>query len=176
MSISKDGRPAMAAKKRKRRKAGRRKKKPVAKRASKPKRRKARKTRKRRKAPVAHAKPVKRRKKRTISAAHLAKMKAGREAAAARKRKHGPQLTARMGESARGPHYMAPPKMVRHPIRNPAKQWYKFCVHSGADYTEQVGYGTRSEAEAKAKALLRSSRKVELLGPYFTKAMAEKAA
>lgn len=165
----------MAAKKRKRRKAGRRKKKPVAKRASKPKRRKARKTRKRRKAPVAHAKPVKRRKKRTISAAHLAKMKAGREAAAARKRKHGPQLTARMGESARGPHYVKPLAAPRFRI-NPAKQWYKFCVHSGADYTEQVGYGTRSEAEAKAKALLRSSRKVELLGPYFTKAMAEKAA
>lgn len=172
MSILQNGRPSMAAKRRKKRKTGKRKRKPVAKRAA-PKKRKRKKARKR--APVAKAKPVKRRKKRKLSAAHLAKMMAGREAAARRKRKHGPTLTARAGESARGPHYVKPLAAPRFRV-NPAKQWFKFCVHSGADYTEQVGYGTRAEAEAKAKALLRGARKVELLGPYFTRAMASKAA
>lgn len=165
----------MAAKKRKKRKAVRRKRSPAAKRTTKRKRKRVVK-RKRRKKPVARAtpKPVKRRKKRKLSKAHLAKMRAGREAA---RRKHGPVLRAKVGESARGPNYIPPPRVVRHPIRNnPAKQWYKFCVHSGADYSEQVGYGTRAEAEAKAKTLLRGARKVELLGPYFTKAMAAKAA
>jgi len=169
----------MSAKRRKRRKTGTRKRKPVAKRSTK--RRKKRKVTKRRKRPVAHAKakakPVKRRKKRKLSAAHLAKMQAGRKAALHRKRSQGPVLRAKVGESARGMHYHAPPKTVRLPIRNPGKAWYKFCTHGGSHgYSEQIGYGTRQEAEAKAKALLGDARKIELLGPYQSRAMATKAA
>jgi len=174
-------RPAMAAKRRKgkKRKSAKRKKRKVT-RARKPRaaKRAAPKRRKKRKARAPKAAAPKRRKKRKLSKAHLAKMKAGREAKAAYLRKHGPPLVAKKGEGERS-RYMVhkPPREPRFPIRtNPAKYWWKFCIHSGADYSEAVGHGTRSEAETKARAFAQQSRKVELLGPYYTRAMAAKAA
>jgi hypothetical protein len=153
------------------------------------KRRKARHTAKRRKtkrkAPrTARRAAPKRRKKRKLSAAHLAKMQAGRKRAAAAKRKRGPMLVARMGESARPAHYSPPlaaPRFRTNPRRRArtwdhALSWWKFCVHNGPRYSEQVGLGSAAEAATKARTLCRPGCKVVLLGPYQSQAAATAAA
>jgi len=158
------------AKKRKKRKAAK------AAKSTTPRKRKAPKKRKR---PAAKAAPTKRkraapakpkRKKRKISAAHLAKMQAGRLRALAHKRKHGPALTAKIGEHARSP-WDRPLAAPRFPIRNPKrkhKAHWVFKLHKGVSVRVAVGKGSQSDAHTTAQSLMArtGASKVEVLGPF----------
>jgi hypothetical protein len=145
----------------KRRKSTKKRKRPVTKAAPAKRKRKAAKR-------AAPAKP--KRKKRKLSAAHLAKLQAGRLRALAHKRKHGPALTAKVGERARSP-WDRPLAAPRFPIRNPKhkrKAHWVFKLHKGVSVRTAVGKGSQTDAHTTAQSLMArtGASKVEVLGPF----------